>query len=394
MTTRKFSAISLAYPRYALGLGSLNLSQKDLNLAKWIPRFNNLVHVIEVKKTGSLLISGGDTSADIFDPREFIGSHLIIEKFRLELLLRRDFLSKFINKGTVHLVQDYTKIPNEQSTYKIQTSDNNVVTITMNEFQYRRFGLVAKKVLQPSKATGCKYYQIEIDLKDERLVKSNKFQDRQIQILSRLEALDRVYFRFVPHVDNSQEPNNECLEFFNFVIDEYAKDGFKPVPLTSCYKRNQTIVKRWTNYSQIHPELSLKEVQGSNLMNCNGGILLEIVDWLGYQLLSMDCNKEEIKSTSNYSSVEPLDVSCTELGGLCDFEQIGRNIQKLFKASLSDSVIVLRAMILYHHSSSPLSSSSSSSSSSACDTSCTVFLQDCSPPSDLNLISVIGLNKA
>lgn len=349
MTTRKFSAISLPYPKYSLEIGCFNLNEKDLDLAKWIPKFNVLTHVIEAKKTGSALLSKSQPS---IAKQYLTGSYLMIENFRPELLLRRDFIRQFVNFGKIYLAQDNSGSSSSCCTgnnlyYEIQTSNNNRIIITMNEKQYRRFGLIAKRVIS-NKSTGRKQYRIEIDLKDERILKSNKYQDKLVETLKRLKPLDRVYLKFVSNLDNDvksrmtneDDDDNKCLNFFKYVIDEYEKDGFKPVPLTNCCKLERKIVREWTNYSQRHPDFNLNyDAKSTDYEN-----ILEITDWLGYQVLSLDCNNNNNKNISS----ERLDVRCTEISGCAfDFEQdIGR-----FFDNTKDKLSVFRALIMYsnHH---------------------------------------------
>lgn len=354
MTTRKFSAISLPYPKYSLEVGCFNLNEKDLDLAEWVPKFNVLTHVIEVKKTGSALSSRGQPS---IVEQHLTGSYLMIENFRPELLLRRDFISQFVKSGKIYLAQDNSGSSSSSSTrkdlyYEIQTSNNNRILITMNEEQYRRFGLIAKKVIS-NKSTGRKHYRIEIDLKDERISKSNKYQDKLVETLKRLKPLDRVYLKFVSNnlegdksrMTTEDDDDNKCLNFFKYVIDEYEKDGFKPVPLTNCCKLERKVVREWTNYSQLHPDLSLNyDIKSNDYEN-----ILEIVDWLGYQVLSLDCsnNNNNISSNKKNNNInsERLDVKCTEISGCAfDFEQ---DIGRFFDNATADKLSVFRALIMY-----------------------------------------------
>lgn len=337
MTTRKFSAISLPYPKYSLEIGCFNLEGKDLDLAKYIPKFNNLTHVIEVKKTGSALMTKASSSAAAI-AQYLTGSYLVLENFRPELFLRRDFISKFVNTGTIYFGQNDSI--GKDLDYEIQTSTRNRMLIKMNERQYRRFGMIAKKVVS-NKSTGCKYYRIEIDLKDERIMKSNKYQDKMVETLKRLKPSDKIYFKYKSTSDvgsslgttQEEADDNKCLDYFKYIIDEYEKDGFKPVPLTNCYKLERKIVKSWTNYSQLHPNLNLNTTNISE--GDNHEHILEIVDWLGYQVLSLDY--ENIQS-------DRLDIKCTEISGCAfDFDQ---NIGKYFENL--DKLSVFRALIMYN----------------------------------------------
>lgn len=342
MTTRKFSAVSLPYPKYSFEIGCFNLKEKDLDLAEWIPKFNSLAHVIEVKKTDSAMVSKVHSSKAAII-KHLTGSYLMLEKFRPELLLRRDFISKFVNTGRIHLAQDMDK--DLDLDYEIQTSSRNRILIKMNERQYRRFGLIAKKVIS-DKSTGSKHYQIEIDLKDERILKSNKYQDKMVETLKRLKPLDRIYFKYTSDnhdgdespLNSQEEDDNKCLEFFKYVIDEYEKDGFKPVPLKGCCKLLRKIVREWTNYSQLHPDLELnpaKSIHKGNESDDNREHILEVIDWLGYQLLSLDCNNNQS---------DPLNVQCTEIKG-CAFD-FGQNIGRYFENF--DKLTSFRAIVMYN----------------------------------------------
>lgn len=255
MTTKKFSAITLRHPKNSMEIGCLDLRQTDLNLPKWIPRFSDLAQLIEVRETGFASI----TRSRVADETDFFGSYIVIDNARPELFLRRDFISKFVEQGTVHLVQVDRGVEYKGLDYQMQTS-SNVLTIVMDEKQYRRFGLVAKKVISKKKTT-CTRYQIDIDLNDQRIKKSNKYQDRLIATLRRLNPIKKLYFRYAASDCSGlseSEANDKCLEFFRYVINEYAMDGFQPVPLTGVSKFNQKIDRRWSNRSQRHPSLDLR----------------------------------------------------------------------------------------------------------------------------------------
>lgn len=423
MTTRKFSATDLHHPRYSLELGRLSIRSKeqreqkqtadngaatngadedDVNLSSTcLPRFSQLAQVIEVKKPGLTL--PGRVSSNI---KDFLGSYCVIENARPELFVRRDFISKFVDKGTIHVshLSDHqgvtvgaaTVVGTKQSTcgaivggYKLATS-NNVMTITMNAKQYHRFGLLAKKVISLS-TTGPRrkskrsskraddLYIIEIHLRDERIKKNNKYQDRLVSALRRLTPINKVYFRFIPDKSKLElttaTADELSLEFFNHVIEEYALDGCQPVPLTKCTKDGQRVERNFVNYSQLHPELGLSKIAPrlGSLIGGNGdkacieeleadrsdmalAQVLEIVDWLGYQVLRLDCDHlSQIfgwnDAVSAHTRLDRVDVSCTRIIGNIDFKHVQESLTSLFDPNNLED-LVLRALILYdgkHH---------------------------------------------
>lgn len=414
-----------------------NNGSGDVNLpSTCLPRFSQLAQVIEVRKPGFMLPSRA-LGANI---KDFLGSYCIIENARPELFIRRDFLSKFVDKGTIHVAQLSDQLydggdanadsagPNAppqtsqaaawpaqgatqsaatQSSYQLTTTKNNVLIITMDSKQYHRFGLVATKVVVPmqqrprpsagrpfrnngatkgSKNKGTRQsttgsnsashqvlYRIEIDLKDERIMTSNKYQDKLMQTFRRLNSINKLYFRFIPDKSKllglSQAAAQELsLEYFNYVIEEYKLDGCKPIPLTRCSLGQQRILNNFVNRSQLHPPLGVSKL----LMANNGeqvlfesqldrgrddekfeGILkclVDIVDWLGYQLLKLDCDKLAKFEDWNDSatSTTRVDVSCTQIIGTIDFKQVQDNLRTLFAHPNSEEDDVLqRALILY-----------------------------------------------
>lgn len=109
--------------------------------------------------------------------------------------------------------------------------------------------------------------------------------------------------------------------------------------------------------------------------------IVNIIDWLGYQLLSLDCEKEEI--CLNYPiDEERLDVSCKQISGVVDFEQIQNNFDRVFiTEDCPDDHVVFRAMILYDCKNSIDSS--------------VVLLQDCAQRSldGAKPLTVIGMSS-
>jgi len=381
MTTKNFSATKLPQPSYQFELGLLNLGLRDPHLSSWIPRSSHIAQVIEVRRTGCTTQKIHGCKID-----DITCSLVVIEDARLELFLRRDFISRFVERGTIHLMQD-TK-SSKLFQLKIHTS-NNVLHMTMSGKLYRRFGLVGKKIRE-SKVE--EMYRVEVDLTDERIKKSNKFQDKLVEVFKRLEPINKLYFRFVPDrsckIANAAA-NEESLDFFRYVIDEYARDGFRPVPLTACSIVEQRLHRSWLNCSQRHPALGMNWIkEDCSLGEVRGNVeilgrIVDIVDWLGYQLLSLDCDREEI-SSSYSDEMERLDVSCIQLNGPMDQGQIENNLRKIF-AKMKADFVVARALILYNQQDPPPASSSPSG---------VVFLQDCeSCSSERMLLTAIGMSS-
>lgn len=391
MTTKNFTALKLPYPNYCLEVGYLDLRQNDCNLYKWIPRFSELAQTIEVRKTCSI-----DPNNICSMANEITGSYVVIRDVRPELFLRRDFIAEFVETGTVHLTQSGSSLLSP-SGYQIGTS-GNILAITMNEKQYRRFGMIAKKVIS-NKIAG-KVYRVEVDLRDDRIKRSNKYQDKLVQTFRRLKSLDRVYFRYEPNGSMSDRSANEkSLAFFNFVINEYAIDGYKPVPLSKCSLVERKLERRWLNCSQLHPPLRLFDldeqqdttdaagdaVTASQII---GGIqrneqlldyLTKIIDWLGYQLLSLDCDRGEIRCRYQEDQ-ERLDVACAQVRGFMDYEQIRSKLGELFSTNgMADGLDIMRALLLYQCPGADKS---------------VVLLQDRSKGiEEASLITVVGMSK-
>lgn len=404
MTTKNFSAIKLPHSSdYSLDIGHFKLHDQHLNLpTKYLPRFSHLAHVIEVvrlpetKQNRSSTSSYSSSSAALKAQQrlktnvdEFLryGSYLVIENARPELFLRRDFIARFVSNGTFHL-SHVVKVGQTNAGYQI-TCRNNVLLITMTSRQYHRFGMVAKRVKKNTgSGANSKSYLVEIDLKERRIVQDNKYQDRLVATLKRLPPIRYLYFRFIPTKTDQQQlesvdehrlrrinrqdvANEDALRFFQSIIDEYALDGCQPVPLTNCKKFTQKVKKIWTNSGQLHPELDLSALTGENSLIENLGEnnadklsdVINIVDWLGFQVLKLDCDKDEIKS--QYSTTgggrvgygggygandddhdDRLDVSCTEIVGTVDFRHVQDNLWVLFGTKELDN-IVLRALILH-----------------------------------------------
>lgn len=397
MSTKKISTISLPTPNYSLEVGSLNVNSDKPNSPQWIPRFSHLAQIVEVRRTGFTLPNQiGSRWKHLICPA------LVIENVNPELFLRRDFISKFVDTGAVHIVNDSHDV--KVSSYEMYTK-NNILTIILNEKQYRRFGLIAKK-FSKSPTSHTKMYRVEVDLGDERIKSSNKYQDSLVQAMRRLNTLAKVYFRYVPREEASCQlgdvsADTLCLDYLKFVIDEYAIDGFKPVPLTGCFPMSQRLEKSWLNCSQVHPPLELEFVYRKRDNFCNIqrdteslARLMEIVDWLGYQILSLDCDREEIRWSyrDQFDESERYDVACFQVRGSMDFEHINARLADIFdigEGASNGNPIVLRSLILHEIG----NGNSKDNKNIIGNKSSVVFLQDCSSRSpDVNLITVIGLS--
>lgn len=389
MTTTKISSISLPKPNYNLQIGCLELGNDKFESRQWIPRFSHLAQLIEVRKTGT---TSPNQISD--DWRKLVYPSLVIENARPELFVRRDFISSFVDTGSIHVVTEPSNV--RPSNYQIYVS-GHILSIILDEKQYRRFGLVAKKVVR-TPTNKKKIYRIDIDLRDARIKNNNKYQDRLVRALRRLEALGKVYFRYVA-TDRAKtgdcQANQSCLDFFNHVIEEYALDGFKPVPLTACSTTTTKLEKKWLNFSQVHPPLELEFIR-SKLIHDEFSLemdsdslkrLIDIVDWLGFQLLSLDCDREEIRSIYGEENIERYDVGCSQISGLIDSEYLSSNLASIFSSCCNQEDSgnnILRVLILY---------GVPSSGSEITNISNVVFLQDCSLATpEVNSISVIGFS--
>lgn len=369
MTTRKFSAIKLPHPKYTLEVGCLSAKEKCLNLPTWIPRYSDLAQVIEVKRSGfdptfgSVCSTTGSPAAagtkqDIAS--NLLGSFITIDNARPELFLRRDFIARFVLRGTIHLVQDdgTNSSTTRDTDYTVYTW-NNVLYLVMGERLYRRFGLIGKKLAAAPggarKRSAAHRYRIKVDLRDGKILESNKYQDRMVEIFRRLSPINKLYFRFVPGHELAREmtlaeANVNSLEFFRYVIDEYALDGMQPVPLSGCSVAKHQLQRRWTNRSQLHPDLNLASISTATTDR-----LVDVIDWLGYQLLSLDCDSvDELRSkylteqqTISDGDTERFDVHCSQILGVMDFEQIRDTLDGVFGDRSQGTV--LRALLLYNN---------------------------------------------
>lgn len=453
MTTRKFSTIKLPYPKYSLNVGKFNLTnleqqkqqllercQNNDNLDRehtsflpstCLPRITHLTQLVEVKKAGHASLE--DTESRL---KKSLGSYLLIENARPELFIRRDFIAKFVDKGVIHL--SHVHGDDQHPGYRLSTRDN-ILIITMNAKQYHRFGLVAKKVKRRYGKDRVSY-KVEIDLKNELIKTSNKYQDKLMLVLKRLNSINKIYFRFDPSksTDISVAAANELsADYFNYVINEYAQDGCQPVPLTGCRKICQTIQKSWLNCSQLHPRLNLDYndnvgTSGRSLLDDlarnnvdNLASIVDIIDWLGYQLLSLDCGRNEIHSSyltsddndSNYhnnndgdnDNNNKVDVACLQVSGIIDYQYAQEElIWNLFHPNNNnnhnDQSLILRALFLYSNidncnnndsinQSNPINDIIEANDLINYDNSGIVYLQDCSRGSKAaNEITVIGMS--
>ena len=440
MTTKNFSAIKLPHPRYKLEVGKFNLypstrqelviekqqslgreqaitdnvdsnpdNVEEQQVTRLLPRYIHKAHVIEVKEPGYTI--PGCFGSHI---KNFLGSHVVITDARPELFLRRDFIRKFVERGRVFV----SHIPDDSNPgYKLTITADSRMLITMNAKQYRRFGLVAKKVISLAAenfGTKEKCYRVEINLRDERIMKNNRYQDKLVNLLRRLSPINKVYFRFIPEDKSASslsisEANELSVEFFKYVIEEYALDGCQPVPLTNCSAISQKIERHKLNCSQLHPRLDLAHIvrdDGKLSLDKDGGDklaeLVELVDWLGYQLLSLDCDMSEIKSNYPDGGNPRYDVSCTHIVGAIDYQHIEYNLPILFGTSegrrAEDEGVVLRALILFEDHNEHISSSAQASLenvspySNVGNTSGVAYIQDCIHGSKVaNEITVIGM---
>lgn len=407
MTTKKFTPNKLPYPKYTLELGQFDLTQtQDLSLGFNRPIFFDHVHYVEARKEGNFVPGLGRASLE-----QLITTSVVLEQVRPELFLRRDFIAKFVDRGKIYLTTQEIDVADKlEPWYYLNSSGNNVLTIAMNEKQYRRFGLVAKRIAKYGR-NSAKMYKIEIDLRDERIKKSNKFQDKLVKILKRLNPVNKVYFRWqldeLAQSLNGQncnyatvkvEPNtdyteSEPLDFFNYVIKEYAIDGFKPIPLGQCYLSSQKIKRSWTNYHQPYPDLRMSKMASIS-------DVVDVLDWLGYQLLEIDCGSmyHQRAQSDNDNDNNRMDVTCSHLSGTMDIEHVEKSLWKMFNTNNNDHT-VLRALILYYNNDNnndtnninnqPTSSSTLTSSSSFSNNRAGVFLvQDCAL--NANIITVVN----
>lgn len=328
-----------------------NYSQrKDSAKGRLTPGYHDTIQMIEVEKESS------NTKKD-FDYKQLDGSYICLKHVRPELFIRRDFINDFVLKGKVYLVQDnnLSKTTNSDDNYYI-IINNNVLCIILSGHLYRRFGLIGQKICKDKKSD---IYEVKIDLKDERIIRSNKYQDKLVSTLRRLEPINKVFLRWTLHNsdNNLGETENLILEYFNNVIEEYRLDGFKPIPLDSCFKIEQKLERTWINRSQLHPPLSLNVLSKQIFQlrdNSEKTKVTDIVDWLGYQLLSIDCNQEEI--CCNYNSLidngtcEPYNVYCSQISGIYDCDLIETTLSKVLergRQEKNDSAI-FRALFLYN----------------------------------------------
>lgn len=333
MTTRNFSPISLPHTCHTLTLGTIDLRKENLRLESWLPDFSKGAQLIEVSKEGQIVYG-----KELDNARKLTTNYLNIDLVRPELFLRRDFIKKFIQNGRVHLVSYREGAP-----YHLSITNDNILTILLTEEQYRRFGLITHKVISKPKQN-IKLYKIEIDLKNAKILDSNKFQDKMIQTLRRLEPIRQVYFRFVPDdafnelSDKTKSAMEICSEFFHYVIEEYAIDGFKPIPLAGCSLASSRVTRKWTNYAQPMPVLI-------NSLSLDGdeetlGKVTDLLDWLGFQVLSLDMSKDEkltqnsqvSDDTCDMSKPALVDVACCEVsGGLIDSSHLVDTLRYVFQ---------------------------------------------------------------
>lgn len=371
---------ALPYPNYCSSIGIKNLVGER---EKWIP---NCVHTIQAFDINS---SFKPNLSDYFTDQ-----YVVIKKVRPELFLRRDFIEKFVLKDNVYMTsstnrttsehagnagaadrkkvvstsasnKDNVLFPNNQinmsHSYSLNCAGNAMLTLIMDEFVYHRFGLQSKRKVTDKSSNSVKHH-VTIDLKDTRLLNSNKYHDKVVQALKRLCALDSVNFR-----TTDPAANEKALEFFTYVKHEYERDGFKPIPLSACRlvrsvveKESELVLREKPNFCfnleqlsedkqeetakqraspadyqddgasakldkySSKPELKLKpepkpkpepepkpkrlrqQLESNNGVSCGAlwcgdGASLEqelitFVDWLGFHVNNIDCDREEISS--------------------------------------------------------------------------------------------------
>lgn len=373
MTTKEFSSIALPYPKYHVEVGCFEVGHQDNDafLPQVIPSFCYNIQLVEVKKSTLNL------SHKISPLEDLIGSCVCIENANLELFIRRDFIKSFVLTGKVYLWHDQGASIESSGSYKISCT-NNVMVILMDEHQYARFGLIGKRLNKKRGKRQKTLYQVEVDLREEKILKSNKYQDRLLACFKRLPNINKLYFRWSPcnnsciSTDIDLEANNrKAMEFFESIIDEYNKYSFTPLPLTGCIELRQKLERKWTNRSQLYPFIDgpnnlftcyTEPIEGVERDADKLAAIVDVVDWLGQQFLSLNCiddvimkDGKNIDSTGGASGRERVDVSCSQLTGPMDFDWIQRNLGKIFGCpkpkdkSGDDNEIILRALILHDH---------------------------------------------
>ena len=147
-TTNCITAAVQTQPKYSVRVARVSNLQADgdcdskADLKLPVPQFSQLCQLIEVRKCGSAFPRQIDHR---LNQTGFLSTHIIINNCRPELFLRRDFIKQFVLTGQVCLAQ-------LSGGYHL-TAKNNVLLITLNAKQYRRFGLIAKRVLKSKNDT-------------------------------------------------------------------------------------------------------------------------------------------------------------------------------------------------------------------------------------------------
>lgn len=334
-----------------------NLQKRDTIKRGLLPGYHDTIQIVDVE-TESTNISRN------FNYKELDGSYICLKHVRPELFIRRDFIKDFILGGKVFLVQDKNcpRAINLNDNYNMIIK-NNILYLILSGHQYRRFGLIGQKIGK-NKKSDC--YEVKLDLQDGRIMRSNKFHDKLVLALRRLNAVAKVYLRWCPNDNNVSKPDELTLNYFNHVIEEYKLDGFKPIPLEFCFKVEQKLERTWINRSQVHPALSMEKLSKeiSNLKknsdkskeenNETFAKLTDIVDWLGYQLLSLDCNQGGTVCNNNSAfdneKCEPYNVYCSQISGIYDCDLLETKLKKLLergRQEKNDSAI-FRALFLYN----------------------------------------------
>lgn len=363
MSIRNIQVTALPYPVHTLQIGSIRLDLSDdhdsVQLRSWVPRFTKVAQVVEVYGRGS---ADYESHNEIVD--DMLGNYLIIENARPELFVRRDFIKDFVKKGHVHVLTD----DEIEAPYELLI-DDRTMSILLTDRQYRRFGLTTGKPITHNDSRA-QTFKVDIDLSDDRILKSNKFQDKLVEKLRRLEPIKRVYFRFDPRSEDSKRIESgvdnscvNCMDFFRYVLDEYAADGMKPVPLTGCSEASQKLSRKWTNYSQPKPssvDLSRKSIYSDDREALDK--FTGLLDWLGFQVLSLDINRDgstDVRTSANDARVqgiepkEMVDVLCAEIcSGVMDSSRIEQYLKRVFgrrEEAKGDNTsgLLFRALVLY-----------------------------------------------
>lgn len=217
------------------------------------------------------------------------------------LFLRQDFLKHYIHNSqgiiaTCHSMHD--------NSYRLNISSDGILTLKLKEEQYHRCGITTS-IKHKSHITGRTSYTINLDLKNKKmLLPDMKYYQSILSALKRLPILKAIVIRQIDII----KQNVDCIgNFFRSVIDEYNQDGCLPRPLSQCDTYESEVHDSILNRMQPHPNINL------TLHDEISNEILDVIDWIGYQLHSLDCSKEEI--SESYIENDFVDVSCDHLSG-------------------------------------------------------------------------------